>query len=652
MRFLAIFYQFAIVLQDTSTNMPPKSKRKLQLEAARARKVAKLGESSERRDESSVSERREESHGSGVERSGESSASGMREETSVSLRREEGPESEISSDECDDADFNPNESVTTEEQQALALQHIEEWVSVLPRDDVMSLSLTLHHVLVNVHGVKKVDAAQTIAEVTGKGKRTIGRWRKLFYDNAGTFPDSEQGHYQRQGVLWSDEELCEAARTYIRQNAVVKGRPNMNAVSFTRWVNDHLLPNSILEPGFPRHIGVETGRKWLHELGFEVLNKKKGVYIDGHERGDVVEHRKKFLRQLVAGGFLTKDGAPNDEAKNAFPDDIESPSAERRQKNIFIFHDETTFNANDDESLQWGTPDSQLIRPKSRGSGIMVSDFITERDGFLCLTEEEYQAAKRNNPNIRMSARKLLEYGESREGYWTSEKFMKQMENAVEVAEAKYPKEQGYRLFWVFDQSSCHGAYSDDALNANKMNAKPGGKQPLMHDTVYNGKPQSMKKRILVGGHYQWIPKGLIEVLTERGCYNRTMKLEDMRKEIATHPDFKNEKTVLERFINNRGHAFLFIPKYHCELNAIERCWSQAKRYTRAYCNYSITGLRRNIPESFDTISVENIQNYFRQARQYMYGYLLGHQAGIELEQLVKNFSKQFKSHRRVAEGQ
>ena len=146
----------------------------------------------------------------------------------------------------------------------------------------------------------------------------------------------------------------EAAHSYmyIRQNVVVKGRPNMTAVSFTRWVNDHLLPSSILEPGYPRHIGVETGRKFLHELGFEVLNKKKGIYIDGHERDDVVEHRKKFLRQLVAGGFLTKDGAPNDDSKNAFPDDIESPPAERREKNIFIFHDETTFNANGDESLQ------------------------------------------------------------------------------------------------------------------------------------------------------------------------------------------------------------------------------------------------------------------------------------------------------------
>jgi len=70
----------------------------------------------------------------------------------------------------------------------------------------------------------------------------------------------------------------------------------------------------------------------------------------------------------------------------------------------------------------------------------MVSDFVTEKNGFLCLTEEEYQAAKRNNPNIKMSARKLLEYGESREGYWTSDKFMKQMEYVVETAEAKYSK--------------------------------------------------------------------------------------------------------------------------------------------------------------------------------------------------------------------
>lgn len=66
----------------------------------------------------------------------------------------------------------------------------------------------------------------------------------------------------------------------------------------------------------------------------------------------------------MAGGFLTKDDAPCEEAKSAFPSDIEPPTAERRAKNIFIFHDESTFNANDDESLQWGTDEKSANQTK------------------------------------------------------------------------------------------------------------------------------------------------------------------------------------------------------------------------------------------------------------------------------------------------
>ena len=87
---------------------------------------------------------------------------------------------------------------------------------------------------------------------------------------------------------------------------------------------------------------------------------------------------------MLAGGFLVTDLATSEEAKEAFTDDIGSPPPERTAKNIFIFHDESTFNANDDESLQWGRPESQGIRPKS--PGIMVSDFTTENEGYLCLT--------------------------------------------------------------------------------------------------------------------------------------------------------------------------------------------------------------------------------------------------------------------------
>ena len=70
------------------------------------------------------------------------------------------------------------------------------------------------------------------------------------------------------------------------------------------------------------------------------------------------------------------------------------------------------------------------------------------------------------------------------------------------------------------------------------------------------------------------------------------------------------------------------------------------------YCNYNITGLRRNIPEGLDKVSVENIYNYVCHVRVYMFGYLLGHQAGVKLEELMKKISKVYKSHRHIAENQ
>jgi len=51
--------------------------------------------------------------------------------------------------------------------------------------------------------------------------------------------------------------------------------PNMTSISFCHWINEQLHPNSILKPGFPRPMSTETGRNWLHELGFEVLDKTK-----------------------------------------------------------------------------------------------------------------------------------------------------------------------------------------------------------------------------------------------------------------------------------------------------------------------------------------------------------------------------------------
>ena len=69
----------------------------------------------------------------------------------------------------------------------------------------------------------------------------------------------------------------------------------------------------------------------------------------------------------------------------------------------------------------WGESERPAILPKTKGSGIMVSDFVEEHGGYLKLLPDEIDEAKSQYPNIKPDARSLLEYGAEKEGYWTSE---------------------------------------------------------------------------------------------------------------------------------------------------------------------------------------------------------------------------------------
>lgn len=115
-----------------------------------------------------------------------------------------------------------------------------------------------------------------------------------------------------------------------------------------------------------------------------MLTVKKGSFVDGHKREDVhvhvVEYRKKFLWRLVALGFPNAANAPTAEARDALPDDIECLSQAVLDKTVVFFHDETTFQSNDDQETFWGTKRTHIMKPKSKGAGIMVSNFIDERN--------------------------------------------------------------------------------------------------------------------------------------------------------------------------------------------------------------------------------------------------------------------------------
>ena len=102
----------------------------------------------------------------------------------------------------------------------------------------------------------------------------------------------------------------------------------------------------------------------------------------------------------------------------------------------------------------------------------MVSEFIEEKDGYLALSDEQYEFEVTNNDqDIEKSSLAVLEIGEH------SDRFMEQVGKAVKIAEVKYPSSQGYHHTWCFDHSCGHTAF---ALIASKMNKGTGGKQPKM----------------------------------------------------------------------------------------------------------------------------------------------------------------------------
>ena len=88
----------------------------------------------------------------------------------------------------------------------------------------------------------------------------------------------------------------------------------------------------------------------------------------------------------------------------------------------------------------------------------------------------------------------------------------------------------------------------------------------------------------------------------------------------------------------------MFIPKFHCELNPIERVWGQAKVYSRKHSNFTLACLRQIVDPALDSISTDLIRKYFRKVQDYETAYLEGKKAGKELEKAIKVY----KSHRRI----
>ena len=72
--------------------------------------------------------------------------------------------------------------------------------------------------------------------------------------------------------------------------------------------------------------------------------------------------------------------------------------------------------------------------------------------------------------------------------------------------------------------------------------------------------------------------------------------------------------------MKQKGHILALLP----ELNTIEHVWAQLKCYTKAHCKFLMQPLRKNVPDSYDTVTLGNVKNHFRKVRHFMFAYLEG----------------------------
>ena len=145
---------------------------------------------------------------------------------------------------------------------------------------------------------------------------------------------------------------------------------------------------------------------------------------------------------------------------------------------------------------------------------------------------------------------------------------------------------------------------------------------------------------------------------------------------LSAQNDFAGECSALQHAVEERvrirssfgdynslSHKCLFLPKFHCELNWIERMWGASKAYCRSHCMYSLQGLRDTVPISLSqdiSLLPTELQNdpelpvsplflqrrWARISRQYMQQYRKGKDAGEAIRIVTGQRSKAHARHR------
>ncbi|KAF9489413.1 hypothetical protein BDN71DRAFT_1529516 [Pleurotus eryngii] len=467
----------------------------------------------------------------------------------------------------------------------------------------------------------RIEASHLIALICkgGEGEwfahriRELARHYQIFED----LP-TEQRSGSRIGRSWIHHEgVHPQVRDFLKSLPAGKVTPQ----ALVKHINDVIFPELSITPKKP--LSERTGQHWLLKMEWRHSLVRKGVYMDGHERADVVKYRDEEFLPLMK---KYEEHMTHYEGPELTRQPPTLPPGTREM--IAMFHDESCFHANDNDRKAWLSLGQQPLHSKSQGQLIHVSDFINSETGQLVLKDKD--------GNITHDAQTIIyPSANSKDEWWDTKQLLVQMQKAIDIFNKAHP---GKQALFIFDQSSAHASLPDDALKAFEMNKSDGGKQRVQRDTIilesnptpeYQGQKQAMT---LPNGEQ----KGLKHTLEEHGFNVHSLRAKCspvcpidsenccMARLLSQQDDFKNQPSMLKTLIHAARHKVIFLPKFHCKLNPIEMYWGWCKYCYRQADKKSFQQAKEAAELYLNACPVEVIRRFVNRSWRFMSAYRCG----------------------------
>ena len=148
-----------------------------------------------------------------------------------------------------------------------------------------------------------MDASETITAAKGRGPyygRTLQHWIKSFIIDRNALPTNTWGS-GNVSRLDTEDGLRDELRAHLQSCGKYVRAQDLVEYLDRDEVKAHYNAST--------SISLKTAQRWMEGLGYDWTNSPTGLYVDGHEREDVVNYRQNLFHQQTCPNRIWSDGS-------------------------------------------------------------------------------------------------------------------------------------------------------------------------------------------------------------------------------------------------------------------------------------------------------------------------------------------------------